>query len=244
MKKQKIDLRIGLKASAVTVVLSLMISTLVLLIFFFSGYVAQVLSDSFVQTSPEGAFQYAVKHRDGAAAEIEVMFDLDNQEALSRYLQTNEERSKKLLSSAQGERLWTTITFVRPLTAQELQALLREVAIEPASYTLVGWTETGERMGSTIFADATNVDFNLKKAVQSMLSTNPDAPDYGAQMVGFMVVDGYIMISELGLGKLMSDERVLLVDTTAYEVQKLAGVEKASVRLPTPFWDMEWRVGQ
>ncbi|GIK75281.1 MAG TPA: hypothetical protein GX400_09750 [Chloroflexi bacterium] len=54
-------------------------------------------------------------------------------------------------------------------------------------------------------------------------------------MAGFMVVDGSITISELGLGKLMSDERVLLVDTTAHEVQKLAGVEQASVRLPTPF---------
>ncbi|HAJ38477.1 MAG TPA: hypothetical protein DCL15_22640 [Chloroflexi bacterium] len=83
--------------------------------------------------------------------------------------------------------------------------------------------------------DATKVDFDLKEAIQSVLPTSPDAPDYGAQMAGFMVVDGSITISELGLGKLMSDERVLLVDTTAHEVQKLAGVEQASVRLPTPF---------
>jgi hypothetical protein len=47
-------------------------------------------------------------------------------------------------------------------------------------------------------------------------------------------------ISEQSLGRLLVDPRVYLVDTTAYEAQKLVGVTEATVRLPTPFWDLDW----
>lgn len=237
---EELYVRVGPGPNNVKVVLSLAIALLALVGFLFSG-LAQVLSDHFIQTSPDGVFQYAVKHRDGASAEIEVMFDLDDPAALARYLQANEVRAETLLNSAQGERLWTTITFARPLAVEELQALLQDTAIEPVSYTLVGWTRTGQRMGSTIFADSPDAAFDLEGAVQAVLPTHPEAPDYGAQIAGLMVVDGYILISDQGLGKLMADERVLLVDTTAYEAQKLAGMGRASVHLPTPFWNMDWR---
>ncbi|MCS6844673.1 MAG: hypothetical protein NZ528_10205, partial [Caldilineales bacterium] len=62
----------------------------------------------------------------------------------------------------------------------------------------------------------------------------------GATMAGFMVVDGVLTVSEQSLGRLLADPRVYLVDTTAYEVQKLVGVADAAVRLPTPFWDLDW----
>ena len=202
--------------------------------------IATVLSDSFTQSAPSGAFQYAVHHKVGSV-EIDVTFnDTGGQADVQRYMEANAARAEALLQSATGERLWTTITFVQPLTTQEMDLLLKGAGVEAASYTQVGWTTTGQRMGSTIFVDPGRPDFDLERSVRDAISSDPAAPDYGARMAGFMAVDGVMTISEASLGKLLADERVYLVDTTAYEAQKVVGVPTAEVHLPTPFWDMDW----
>lgn len=202
--------------------------------------IATVLSGGFTQSAPSGAFQYAVQ-REHASVEIDVTFNGNGGQAdVQRYVQANMARAQALLREAAGERLWTTITFTKPLTAQEVEQLLRDAGVEAASYTQVGWTATGQRMASTIFSHPGSSDFDLERLAQEAISSDPAAPDYGAAMAGFMVVDGVMTISEASLGKLLTDERVYLVDTTAYEAQKLGGVTEATVRLPTPFWDMDW----
>lgn len=202
--------------------------------------IVTVLSGSFTQSAPSGAFQYAVQ-RGHASVEIDVTFnDNGGQADVQRYVQVNMARAQALLQSAAGERLWTTITFTKPLTAQEVEQLLKDAGVEAASYTQVGWTATGQRMASTIFRDPVAPDFNLKQLAQDAISSDPATPDYDARMAGFMVVDGVMTISEQGLGRLLADPRVYLADTTAYEVQKLVGVTEAAVHLPTPFWNMDW----
>lgn len=202
--------------------------------------IATVLSDSFTQSAPSGAFQYAVHHKVGSV-EIDVTFnDTSGQADVQRYMEANAARAEALLQSATGKRLWTTITFVQPLTTQEMGLLLKGAGVEAASYTQVGWTTTGQRMASTIFVDPGRPDFDLERSARDAISSDPAAPDYGARMAGFMVVDGVMTISEASLGKLLADERVYLVDTTAYEAQEVVGVPKAEVYLPTPFWDMDW----
>lgn len=202
--------------------------------------IATVLSDGFTRSAPSGAFQYAVQ-RKHASVEIDVTFNGNGGQAdVQRYVQVNMARAQALLQEAAGERLWTTITFTKPLTAQEVEQLLRDAGVEAASYTQVGWTAAGQRMASTIFSYPGSSDFDLERLAQEAISSDPAAPDYGAAMAGFMVVDGVMTISEASLGKLLTDERIYLVDTTAYEAQKLVGVTEAAVRLPTPFWDMDW----
>ena len=148
-----------------------------------------------------------------------------------------------LLESAKGERLWTTLSFAKPLPFQAVNNLLKETGVEPVSYTQVGWTTTGERMGSTIFAGDSS-DFDLEKAAREAISQDPNAPDYKAQMAGFMVIEGYITISQESLGKLLRDERVYIVDTTAHEVTQLVKAGEATVHLSTPFWNMDWGTTQ
>ncbi len=202
--------------------------------------IVTVLSGSFTQSAPSGAFQYAVQ-RGHASVEIDVTFnDNGGQADVQRYVQVNMARAQALLQSAAGERLWTTITFTKPLTAQEVEQLLKDAGVEAASYTQVGWTATGQRMASTIFRDPVAPDFNLKQLAQDAISSDPATPDYNTRMAGFMIVDGVMTISEQGLGRLLADPRVYLADTTAYEVQKLVGVTEAAVHLPTPFWNMDW----
>lgn len=213
---------------------------LVLSLWLLGPRIATVLSGGFTRSAPSGDFQYAVLHENGSI-EIDVTFNGSGSQAdVQRYVQANAARAQLLLQSAAGERLWATLTFTKPLKAQEVEQLLRDAAVEAASYTQVGWTTTGQRMASTIFKDSVAPDFDLQQLAQDAISSDPAAPDYDARMAGFMVVDGVMTISEASLGKLLTDERVYLVDTTAYEAQKLVGVTEATVRLPTPFWDMDW----
>jgi len=118
-----------------------------------------------------------------------------------------------LLESAQGERLWTTLTFVKPISLHAMRTLLQEAQVEAVSYTQVGWTTTGERMGSTIFA-SDNPDFDVEKATKEAISQDPNASDYKAQMAGFMMVDGYLTVSQESLGQLLRDNRLYIIDTT------------------------------
>lgn len=202
--------------------------------------IATVLSGGFTQSAPSGAFQYAVQREHGSV-EIDVTFNGNGGQAdVQRYVQVNMARAQALLQSAAGERLRTTITFAQPLAAREVEELLRNAGVEAASYTQVGWTADGQRMASTIFKEPGATDFDLERAAQEAISSDPAAPDYGATMAGFMVMDGFMTISEQSLGRLLADPRVYLVDTTAYEAQKLVGAADAVVRLPTPFWDLDW----
>jgi hypothetical protein len=199
-----------------------------------------VQSDTGIYLGPGGLYEYGIARRADQPTEIHVVFDLEDQIAVERYRQASNHRALVLLASAPGHRLWTTITFARPLPLNEMVLLLQEAKVEPVSYTQVGWTAAGERMGSTIFAGP---DFDLEKLAQEAMSASSENdPIAGAHTMGFMVVDGYIPISEESLGKLMADERVYLVDTTAYEVQQLVGLEAegATFVLSTPFWSMDW----
>lgn len=207
---------------------------------FLGPRVASVLSGGFTRPAPGGAFEYAV-HREYGSVEIDVTFSGRGDQAdVQRYLDANAARAQALLRSAAGERLRTTITFAQPLAAREVEELLRDAGVEAASYTQVGWTADGQRMASTIFKEPGATDFDLERAALEAISSDPAAPDHGATMAGFMVVDGVMTISEQSLGRLLADPRVYLVDTTAYEAQKLVGAADAVVRLPTPFWDLDW----
>jgi len=197
-------------------------------------------SDTGIHRGPGGLYEYGIARHAGQPTEIHVVFDLNNEVAAERYRQAGNQRALKLLKSAPGERLWTTITFAKPLPLNEMVLLLKEAEVEPVSYTWVGWTASGERMGSTLFASP---EFDLEKLAEEAVSASSDEePIAGTRMAGFIVVDGYITISKKSLERLLVDERVYLVDTTAYEVQRLVGQEaqNASFHLSSPFWGMNW----
>lgn len=202
--------------------------------------VPPVQSDGFAQVSPDGTYHYAVEREEGKPAEIHVVYNMDDPTAVEEYRRANDERSSKLLQSATGESLWTTITFAKPLPMAEMQTLLQNAGVAPVSYTQVALTSTGQRMGSTYFADSPEGPVDLEDAAKDAQSTDPLAPNYGAQYAGFMLVDGYVTLSIESLGRLIDDPRIFMVDTTAYDVQKLVGEENAVVRLSTPFWSMDW----
>ncbi|MCX6048385.1 MAG: hypothetical protein NT075_25055 [Chloroflexi bacterium] len=226
-------------APPTTIATSVLIIGIAICAWFFSPSLAHVLSDRLTYDAPSGAYQYSTRHSDNAVTQIQVMFDLNDAVAIKHYRQVNQARAKELLKSAKGESLWTTLTFTKPLLHRELRSLLENAGVKPVSYTQVGWTKTGERMGSTFFANDES-NFDLEKAAKAAISADPEAPDHGARMAGVMLVDGYITISDESLGQLLKDNRVYNVDTTAHEVKSLANDSKVIVHLSTPFWDMNW----
>lgn len=188
-----------------------------------------------------GAYKYVVAYRDSKADEVQIVLDLGDTTAVELYRQASNQRSLELLASVQSQRLWATITFVKPLSINEALSLAKEAGVESASYTQVGWTASGERTGSTIFVSP---DSDIEKlASQALVASSAEDPIFGARMAGFILVEGYITISEESLGKLLTDERVYLVDTTAHEVKNLLGEaahQDTVFHLPSPFWGMDW----
>ena len=221
----------------------LLIASLALYVWLFHPGLVYVLADSLTYNSPDGTYQYSTMHSADGPIELQVTFDLNDAAAVERYRQANQARAQTLLESATGEKLWTTLTFVKPLSLSEMSALLQAAQLKPASYTQVGWDKAGGRMGSTIFRGE-SPDFDLKQATKEAISSDPNTPDYGATMAGFMLVDGYITISQESLGKLLHDPRVYIVDTTAHEVMQVSQVSEGKVVLSTPFWNMDWGVTQ
>lgn len=196
------------------------------------------LSDTGLHVGPDGVYQYYVEDTDDGL-DIGVTIDTREPDAWTRYLRHNDERNHELVESRSNRRLPVTITFSKPLPLQEVLALLAEAQVEPVDYTQVGWTASGQRMGSTFWASA---DRSIEElTVEAATATRDGEPNAGARMAGFLVVNGYLVISE-SLGKLLVDERVYVVDTTAWEIQQALGPtsRNATFSLPTPFWGMDW----
>jgi hypothetical protein len=199
----------------------------------------RALSDTGMHTGPNGAYCYFVENT-GEGLDIGVTIDTRDPNAWNRYLQLNDDRNQLLIESRSNERLFATITFSSPLPLQEVSKLLIEAQVEPVDYTQVGWTASGQRLGSTIWANPDRRIADL--AVEAVTATSEDEPVAGARMAGFLVVSGYIAVSDESLGKLLADERVYVVDTTAWEIQQALGPasRNAAFSLPTPFWGMDW----
>lgn len=202
---------------------------------------ADAQSDIGLFQGPNNIYQYAFVLKENEPAEIQIYYDISNPEEVEKYRAANLTRGKLLAEAASGERLYIVITFTHPLSTKEMADLLELVGFEAVSYTQVGWTATGERMISGIFADA-YPDLGLEEIVQKRdeVVLPEGAPDAGSNMAGFMLVDGYIRLTPDSLGTLLKDERVYMADTTSYEVQNLVGVKEAVVHMPTPYAYLDW----
>ena len=108
----------------------LLIATLALYVWLFHPGFVYVLADSLTYNSPDGTYQYSTMHSADGPIELQVTFDLNDAAAVERYRQANQARAQTLLESATGEKLWTTLTFVKPLSLSEMSALLQAAQLK------------------------------------------------------------------------------------------------------------------
>lgn len=203
----------------------------------------EVLGDG-IRRAPDGIFDYALRHSNHGV-EVQVVLPTTDLLSRDRYREASNERAKQLLNENRETKqsFWTTITFSQPISLTEMENLLQDANVEIKSVTRGGVTASGERVATTFWIEPRSN--NLEPVIQDE-EMEVQGPASDISYFGYVVAEGYIRATPGSLGQLINDPRVYLVDTTGYEVMRLANLlendqSKITVRLPTPFWTMEWK---
>ena len=188
------------------------------------------------RTAPNNAYTYEVTERKDGSVEVEVQIEPHlSSAAFQAYVQANQERVKQILAAG-GDPIEVQITLKQPLAAPDIQKWMANVGLQVASFLVVGSGPNGEKVSSILYGDLTEVPTS-------------EAGPRGQAIVydGVMVLQGKIAPTAAGLGQLVADERVYLVDTTMAEIHdlleadsSLAGKPVESIGIPSPFWELMW----
>jgi len=207
------------------------------------------------------AFRYTGQGLDNGEILVVVGVDVDDPEALRAYREANAKRSQALIAQGEARPIWVQVTFLRPLAADQVRALVEETDFRVDSFLMVGHTPDGEKT-STILNFPIGEDFPETLAetlswqeietlvldqgyVPPATLNDPMAPK---TLDGIMLLQGEVETTEQGLGRWLADERVYLIDTAGVEVRELAARRHADavadreivVSLPSPFWRFDW----
>ncbi len=191
-----------------------------------------------------GVWRYSYENRSGQAislAKVDVNFSEPG--ILETYQRLNQQYAANLIehTSQQTRDVDVVLTFSRPLSFEEVSGIRQDMDLSVQLYTVVAMDESDEKGALTVVAKE---DSSL-----DMSQANEIIASQGFRLMGIMVVHGRISNSPAGLGKLLADNRIYLVDTTANRVldDLLANGELISqssemyVHIPSPFWDMPWK---
>lgn len=204
------------------------------------------------------AYRYYVVTEEDGEPRGYIEYDLNNPAAIERYRAANLQSARALLEESAGERIPIQLTFAHPLSERETEILLADAGIEATHYTTVGFTASGERYVSGFTVDGaldlsrpTPAPTRMMESDETTNGRQPesadappgmdsDGPRWSAAAQGLMLVNGYVTVSEEGLGRLINDERIFLLDVTALEIQQRAGIRAENVVSPSPYWSMDW----
>lgn len=204
----------------------------------------------------DGSFRYTLQDQRNGSVYVNVNWVSDDQSSRERYRNANNQRLLRLLQSnssvatANGnvERPATLtpipiqITFVRPISIENVRTLVKGAGISVSSFALVGHSSISGTKG-------VHVEFgDIDKLVPANINVDPSKTT-GEQLVlsGVMVLQGHIQ-DLAKLAQLATDERIYLLDTTEVEVRTALAERHASlfsgkefaVSVPSPFWELDW----
>jgi hypothetical protein len=185
---------------------------------------------------PGAAYTYQTSERKDGALEIKIrLVPLLGSAALTNYEAANAARVKVLLAQG-GDPIEVQVTLRHPLGAEEARALVESVGLKVESFLLVGKGADGAKATSIINADLSEVPAGEQ-------GPRGQAIEYG----GVMILQGTIAPTVEGLGRLATDDRVYLADTTMIEVAQLVKRDARwldkpieNISVPSPFWELAW----
>lgn len=194
-----------------------------------------------LQVEPDLSFLYRIQERKDGTLQVSVASLPDDQVTMTRYKQANLRRTQTLLrqpESLGAKPLFVQITFTRPLPWTEAQALTALAGMQVESVLLVGRGTQNEK--ATILLNQ-----SLRDPLPEDLAQGPRGQSTAIQ--GVMVLQGYVNPTTESLGRLYSDARIELLDTTASQVTNALernpvwrGKPIAGIALPSPYWDLAW----
>ncbi len=195
-------------------------------------------SDCLNQTG-SGGIDYTVKELPNGSLKVSVHVNWSEPEALSKYIQANRERALACLGAEGMDWIPVTITFLRPLSWQEVTVLRQATGLVVENYTFVAVHEDGRKAMIGGVADENSL-VDIDKLAEI-------AKEQGVMVKGVMVLKGRIKNTSTALGRLMEDKRVYLVDVVAVEVMEdlkknplYQDAKHIDIFVPSPYWDMGW----
>lgn len=195
-----------------------------------------------LQVASDLSFLYRIEERQDGTLKVSVAALPDDQGTMARYRQANTRRAQTLLRQAETltgmKQIFVQVTFVGPLPWAEAKDLADSAGLQVESVLLVGRGNQNEK--ATILLNQ-----SMDAPLPTELRQGPRGQSTTIQ--GVMVLQGYVRTTAKSLGRLHSDARIELVDTTASQVKNALdrnplwrGKPIAGIALPSPYWELAW----
>ncbi|MDW8325338.1 MAG: hypothetical protein RMK99_02125 [Anaerolineales bacterium] len=206
--------------------------------------VGEATTSTFTREMDGGIWRYTYEAGNGREITIaKVSVNFSKSEILDAYRRLNQQYAASLIgrTSQQPRDVDVALTFTRPLSFEEVMEIRRNTGLSAQLYTVVAMNEDDEKGTLTVVAG--------EDSAISMSKANEMIASQGFKFMGIMVIHGKISNSQGGLGRLLADNRIYLVDMTANRVREdllangehLDQVREMYVHIPSPFWDMPWK---
>lgn len=191
-----------------------------------------------------GLWRYSVERNHNTGAVLaKIAVDFADPNVAIAYKQLNQQYASGMISKSfdQARDVDVTLTFTSPLSWEDVVAIRKETGLSVQLYTFAALNEQGEK-GSLTGVAGVDSSVDIRKATEIITSQ-------GYRLQGVMMIRGKIPNTPDGLGKLMADNRIYLIDLMANRVRENLlergdlgdGLdERIYVHAPSPFWDMDW----
>lgn len=176
---------------------------------------------------------YTIEQLPCGSLHIRVQVDLATRAARDRYAAQQHKEALALAHSNSGKDIPVQITFVRPLSVDELHTLAQNTDLDLE--LIIFEARDSEQEQHTVVARGAGTKIADPDTLKSGLEM------HSLQLVGVTAARG-IVASRTGLGKLADDERVYIPDVTPYllaskiATQRAVDADQIRVSVPTPHW--------
>lgn len=191
-------------------------------------------------TGFDNSYRYRVIE-DGCARSLraQVHVDFDDPRISARYAAANRALATQLIQRQAGP-VPVTITFAQPLSLSDAQAIVDKIGMKLTSYWLGATKASGAK--ASIFR------WPQDQRIESYATLEADTLKPRAySLKGVMVLVGEIDSTSAGLGALLGDQRVHLLDVVASDIRRQAQHELGEradtiqVAAPSPYWTLDWK---
>jgi hypothetical protein len=189
-----------------------------------------------------GSFSYTIQGDKPDSVYVVVSVNLNDPDSRQQYINANLDRGRELLTNNESRLVPVQVTFSKPVPVKEAHELITRTNFLVESYLVVGYTEASRERSTRAWFGPLNPDDIPDREVFD--------PRKGEEIVyqGIMVLVGQVMTDSNGLGELLYNDLVYLVDTSELELRGLLSSKHANVTLnkevaisiPSPFWDLDW----
>lgn len=180
-------------------------------------------------------FDFEVGVKEGKVI-AQVVTDLDDPAVYGAYYAANHERATALIAAEGADAVPVTVTFKRPVPAEEARELIEATGTRVEVWGLVSRAWGGQR-GSAWFPREMPEDV--------MNLPHPEGKE--RRILGVMVVEGQVPATPEGLGRLLEDPRVHIADISEWMIARMLAEDVVLARFPvegilvnTPYWSMDW----